>query len=311
MRGWQAPPERSGGGDGKGTWLKLAGDGDVAVVVFLGEPLAREVVFDGGKYIRFERSHQDQGVEAKVRFSINVGVLITSIAGIKVPDVKVLEMSAALYRDVFALRTKYGVTDWCFELKRQGKPKDPKTKYQVLPERQLAAAEKEWAARATLLDLAQLYDNQAREAPASAVNEAASRELAQLVGRLEREAQQRFLERFGIRTLGELTPSVMPSAIEYLRDQARARQPGAASPAVRGTSQPAQAVLSIGDEVAAGIIDDLKRLPRESVQEWLKHCGVQRVRELPVDRVPDAKAFLALLMKELGPATRTPVDPFA
>ncbi len=103
----------------------------------------------------------------------------------------------------------------------------------------------------------------------------------------------------------------MPSAIEYLRDQARARQPGAASPAVRGTSQPAQAVLSIGDEVAAGIIDDLKRLPRESVQEWLKHCGVQRVRELPVDRVPDAKAFLALLMKELGPATRTPVDPFA
>jgi len=48
--------------------------------------------------------------------------------------------------------------------------------------------------------------------------------------------------------------------------------------------------------------DLLSLSPEEmpAVRDWLKHCGIQRVRELPVDRLPDAKAFLAMLVKEFG-----------
>lgn len=314
MHGWHAPKERSGGGDGKGIWLKLANDGDLAVVVFLGDPLGREVVFDGGKYTPFLKAHAEQGVEPKVRFSINVGVISTNVAGVNPRDVKVFEMSEALYRDLFALRSKFGVTDWAYEVRRYGKPKDPKTVYKVLPERQLTTEEKAWQSGARLTNLRQLYDGQGGGSGGGGEADGAgerNRELAQLVGRLDRDGQQRFLERFGIRTLSELQPVLVPKAIEYLRDQARALQPGpASSSAGQGaTTRPVQSTLTIGDELASAIVVDLKRLPQEAVHDWLKHCGIQRVRELPVDRLPDAKAFLSMLMKEFGPAPAT--DPYS
>ena len=162
MEGWEAPTERSGRGDGKGIWLKLANDGDVAVVVFLGDPFRREVVFDNGRQVSFSRDHAQQGLEPKMRHAINVGVLATNIAGIRTPEVKVLEMSGALYRDVYALRTKYGVADWAFEIQRIGKPKDPQTIYRVLPERQVTADEKKWMASAPLTNLRPLYQERER-----------------------------------------------------------------------------------------------------------------------------------------------------
>lgn len=316
MQGWQAPRERGGAGDGKGPWLKLADDGDMAVVVFLGDPLGREVVFDSGKYTPFTGAHKEQGIDPKVRFSINVGVLATNVSGIKPPEVRVFEMSAPLYTDVFALRNKFGVTDWAYEIVRSGKPKDPQTTYRALPERNLTADDKGWMAAATLTNLRHLYDGQRSGGGPRVDTERGDtgRELAQLVGRLDRDGQQRFFERFGIRTLSDLQPALVPKAIEHLRDQARTQQPGPASVAIPGGSapvRPSQGTLTIGDELAAAIVVDLKKLPQDAVRDWLKHCGIQRVRELPVDRVPDAKAFLALLMKEFGPAPTAPVDPFS
>ncbi len=308
MEGWQAPAERSARGDGKGTWLKLANDGDVAVVVFLGDPFGREVVFDNGRQVPFGREHAQQGLEPKMRYAINVGVLATTIAGIKTPEAKVLEMSGALYRDVYALRTKYGVADWAFEIQRIGKPKDPKTIYRVLPERQLTADEKRWMAGASLTNLRSLYQERERgDAGGDSM-----RELAQCVGRLDRDGQQRFFTRFGIRTLSELERVLVPKALEYLREQTAAISAGPAVSATAATAAEVdQATLLIGDQLASQIVVDLKKLPHDAVQDWLKHCGIQRVRELPVDRVPDAKAFLALLVKEFGPAPAAPVDPYS
>lgn len=102
----------------------------------------------------------------------------------------------------------------------------------------------------------------------------------------------------------------------YARDAAR---PGSAAPAA-GVA-PARAVghaeppvkRTISDELAHGLVAELRRLTGEGVQAWLKHCGIHRVRELPLDRVPDARAFLALLVKEQGgAAAQAPaLDPFA
>ncbi|MBE7449180.1 MAG: hypothetical protein HS111_09870 [Kofleriaceae bacterium] len=306
MEGWHAPAERSAGGDGTGPWLKLANDGDVAVVVFLGDPYSREVVFDSGRQVPFGREHAQQGLEPKMRYAINVAVLATTIAGIKTPEVKVLEMSGALYRDVYALRTKYGVADWAFEIQRHGKPKDPKTIYRVLPERQLTHDEKAWMARAPLTNLRSLYQDRGAGGDAGGDS---GRELAQHVGRLDRDGQQRFFARFGIRTLSELEPVLVPKALEYLRDQPVSRAAG--SEVEAPATETGRATLLIGSELASQIVVDLKKLPQEAVQDWLKHCGIQRVRDLPVDRVPDARAFLALLMKEFGPATTAAVDPYS
>jgi hypothetical protein len=311
MEGWQAPKERGGSGDGKGPWLKLADDGDLAVVVFLGEPLGRDVVFDGGKYTPFTSAHAEQGIEAKRRYSVNVGVLSTNVQGIKSPEVRVFEMSSGLYRDVFALRNKFGVSDWAYEIKRSGKPKDPQTTYRVLPERQLVANEKTWMASASLTNLRQLYEGQRGDSGRQSSEGEGNRELAQLVGRLDRDGQQRFFERFGVRALSELQPVLVPKAVEFLRDLARAPQSGPAGTGTTTTpARPAQGPLTIGDDLATAIVVDLKKLPQDAVRDWLKHCGIQRVRELPVDRVPDAKAFLALLLKEFGPAPTAPVDPY-
>jgi hypothetical protein len=308
MEGWQAPAEQRGRGDGKQIWLKLANDGDVAVVVFLADPFRREVVFEEGRQVSFSRDHAQQGLEPKLRHAINVGVFATNVVGIRTPDVKVLEMSGALYRDVFALRTKYGVADWAFEITRHGKARDPQTIYRVLPERQVTADERVWMTKAPLTNLRSLYQDRARGEASDG-----PRELAQLVGKLDREGQQRFFIRFGIRTLSELERVLVPKALEYLREQPAASSAGPTTSAAAATTstEVARATLVIGDEVASQIVVDLRKLPADAVQDWLKHCGIQRVRELPVDRVPDAKAFLALLMKEFGPASTTAVDPYS
>jgi len=98
----------------------------------------------------------------------------------------------------------------------------------------------------------------------------------------------------------------------YARDGAR--PPSAPPPAPAAAAPPADPPVkrTISDEVAHGLVADLRRLPAEGVQAWLKHGGIGRVRELPIDRLPDARAFLALLVKEAGtrPAAPAP-DPFA
>jgi hypothetical protein len=168
-----------------------------------------------------------------------------------------------------------------------------------------------------LTNLRSLYDGQGDAAGGEdrADDGGGSCDLAQLLGQLDRDGQQRFFERFGVRTLADLPPALAPKALEHLRDQTRAL-PGptssATTQAATGT-RPAQGTLTIGDELALALVVDLRRLPQDAVRDWLKHCGIQRVRELPVDRLPDAKAFLAMLVKEFGRSAgqAPPVDPFA
>ena len=38
------------------------------------------------------------------------------------------------FRDVIAVKDKYGLDKWIFDVKRVGKAKDPRTKYVILPE---------------------------------------------------------------------------------------------------------------------------------------------------------------------------------
>src|SRR5690606_14483157 len=62
---------------GSSTWLKLADDGDKEVVVFLGEPYPREVVFADGKYEPFTDEHKAKGLKPSLRVAFNVALFET------------------------------------------------------------------------------------------------------------------------------------------------------------------------------------------------------------------------------------------
>lgn len=190
-----------------GAWLKLVNDGDTAVVVFLGDPHPREVVFHEGKYVLYDEKLRALGHKPSLRVALNVALFDTR-------EVKVLEMGVAVFKDVRQLRTKYGLEKWAFEVKRRGAAKDPKTTYSLLPERQLTPEESSAFQALRLHNLAKLYAAEAEEgaapsaespAPAPApVDVAAAQALAAQLKALPREAVDRFLQHFSVQRIRDV-----------------------------------------------------------------------------------------------------------
>src|SRR5690242_14788014 len=107
---WQRTEEIAKRHDaGGGQWLKLAADGDKAVVVFLGEPFPREVCFVDGKYTPWEDKLRAQGLKPSLRVAINVALWDTK-------EVKVLEQGIVFFKDLLRIRDKYGLEKWAFEV---------------------------------------------------------------------------------------------------------------------------------------------------------------------------------------------------
>ena len=130
---WQQTEEMAKKHDQGGSlWLKLAGDGDKAVVVFLGEPHPREVAFVDGKYVEVDEKMKAAGTKASLRVALNVALYDSK-------EVKVLEQGVMFFKDLVRVREKYGLEKWAFEIQRHGAAKDPKTTYSILPEHQLSA----------------------------------------------------------------------------------------------------------------------------------------------------------------------------
>ena len=129
---WQQTEEMAKKHDQGGSlWLKLAGDGDKAVVVFLGEPHPREVAFVDGKYVEVDEKMKAAGTKASLRVALNVALYDSK-------EVKVLEQGVMFFKDLVRVREKYGLEKWAFEIQRHGAAKDPKTTYSILPEHQLS-----------------------------------------------------------------------------------------------------------------------------------------------------------------------------
>ncbi|MCP3105372.1 hypothetical protein LZ198_41570 [Myxococcus sp. K15C18031901] len=196
-----------------GSWLKLANDGDSAVVVFLGEPHPRSVVFLDNKYVLFDEKLKALGHKSSLRVALNVAIYGTK-------EVKVLEQAVTFFNTLMELRAKYGMEKWAFEVKRRGAAKDPKTTYSILPDRQLS--EEEMAAFQALPqhDLAKLYAAEAAAAASGTSptgtatmksNESIDVKLAQTMATalkgLPREAVDRFLQKFGVQRIRDIPVS--------------------------------------------------------------------------------------------------------
>lgn len=194
-----------------GNWLKLAGDGDKAVLVFLGEPFPREVCFVDGNYQPVDEKLKAQGVKVSLRVAINVALFDTK-------EVKVLEQGVVFFKDLVRVKEKYGLERWAFEVQRHGAAKDPKTSYSILPEHQLSDEQRRAFAALPLHDLDKLYAGETDEAQGSGqvIDPKEAQELAAQLKALRREAVDRFLEQFGIQRIKDLSISQLEKATAFV-----------------------------------------------------------------------------------------------
>lgn len=196
-----------------GAWLKLANDGDTAVVVFLGEPHPREVVFVDNKFTLFDEKLRAQGHKSSLRVALNVAVYGTR-------EVKVMEQASTFFTNLLQVRAKYGLETWAFEVKRHGAAKDPKTTYSLLPEKQLSPEEVAAFQSLPLHDLPKLYAAEAAAAASGTSptgvastksNEPIDVKLAQAMASalkaLPREAVDRFLTKFAVQRIRDIPAS--------------------------------------------------------------------------------------------------------
>jgi hypothetical protein len=138
------------------TFLRLTNDGDKVVGVFVGEPLSREVVWTGEKYLDVKNPEAEKylkkGRSSSLRVAMNIYVLAEKA-------VKVYEMGAVVFKDVYKLRDKYGLDTWAFEIERRGAKGDNKTSYTILPEQRLDDATRREIAQLELHDLEKVLNN--------------------------------------------------------------------------------------------------------------------------------------------------------
>jgi len=212
---WQQTEEMAKKHDqSSSTWLRLANDGDRAVVVVLGDPFPREVVFIDNKYVVLTEKLKAEGNKGSLRVAFNVAMFDTK-------EVKVLEQGVVFFKDLNQVREKYGLTKWAFEIRRNGAAKDPKTTYSILPEHQLTPAQQEEFSKLALHDLQALYEGGGAEAAAkpaagTPIDEKTAQAITVVLKSLPKEAVERFCKKLGVSRIREIPAVQQQLAIDLL-----------------------------------------------------------------------------------------------
>jgi hypothetical protein len=193
--------------------VNLQNDGDKVVGVFCGEPNAREVFWDGTKYLD---TAPDEGAKASLRVAFNIYVPAEGA-------MKIIEGGTAWFKDLLEIKEKYGLDKWVFEVKRRGKKGDPKTKYSILPETQVDDAMRARIAALPLHDLANMRgdgDRDAAPTPAAptAVDLDVARTIADRLRALPRASAESFLTKFKIARIRDLLNVDVPAALRFITE---------------------------------------------------------------------------------------------
>jgi hypothetical protein len=153
MTTWDEVKKRSEESSGSGIFIRLADDGDKFVGAFVGDPQLRDLVWDN-KTDRFrDMTPADiaAGVKPTPRYLLNVYVPAEKA-------MKVYEASNNTIKALISVREKFPLASWYFEVKRNGKKKDTKTTYGILPETQIPPEDLKAIATAKLHDLKKTRD---------------------------------------------------------------------------------------------------------------------------------------------------------
>ena len=143
--GWDKTKKQADDASTGGMFLKLEDDGDTALVVWLGEPYGREVVWTGQQYLDAECDEAvawlDNNPKKKPSFRASMNALVLKKGHkddkeLKVSEdgIQIFENGVNWFGDLCKIKDKYGLGIWTFELQRNGKARDPKTTYSMLPD---------------------------------------------------------------------------------------------------------------------------------------------------------------------------------
>ena len=203
---------------GSSTWLKLTDDGDKAVVVFLGEPYPREVVFLDGRYELFTEELRAKGHRPSLRIAFNVALYDTK-------EVKVLEQGVVFFKQLLQIRSKRSLDEWAFEVERHGAARDKNTTYSILPEHKLTPEEQAEFQALPLHDLEKLYSGESGDGDAlgsydrkadGVVDPKTAQGMVQALKALPREAVDRFCRKFGVSRIKDLPAAQVDKAQAFV-----------------------------------------------------------------------------------------------
>ncbi len=198
-----------------GLFVKLTGNGDKVVGIFLGEPCAREVHWGGDRYHPCTEdgcSYCEGGKKPSLRVCLNFYVPSEK-------SLKVIEGGVTWFKDLLKVKEKYGLDKWMFEIERHGEAGDSKTTYTILPEEKLDDDLKKELAKLELHDLVKVVsgDDNDNDTDFDSYDKANKedrlidpREASKLVPRLKampREATDIFCQKFDVQRIRDLKAS--------------------------------------------------------------------------------------------------------
>jgi hypothetical protein len=191
-----------------GIFVRLQNHGEKIVGAFCGDPFAREVVWTGEAYERYDENDPNhRGKRPSLRVSLNIFV--------PGEGMKIIEFGTRAFEQVLKCRDKYGLDACCFEVERHGAKGDPKTKYSIMPDRKIDAALRAEIDAAELHDLARMGSAEDEDGP---IDPAIANDLSNLLRRLPRSALDAFLEAFDVVRVKELRAKDEERARAVLRD---------------------------------------------------------------------------------------------
>lgn len=165
-----------------GLFLRLADDGDKALVVFMGEPQPQEVVWTGDGHEPYDADKHGKDKKPSLRIKINVFNTTEK-------QMQIWDMNSATFKSLLQLRAKYGLGK-VYEVTRNGKKGDPKTTYMILPEQDIGEA------LAERLKAEQLHDLTKDDSGGNSASK--NRELlVSILKALQPALLQKFCDKFG------------------------------------------------------------------------------------------------------------------
>ncbi len=220
-KGWDGAKTAADKHTATGKFCRLENDGDKVIVAFVGDPFSREVVWNESTN-RYEEA--PAGEKSNLRVTINVYNLAQK-------KVQIFEGGVTWFRQVLAVRDKYGLDNWYFEITRQGAKGNPKTTYTIFPETKIDDASKKDLAALELFDLevesSKSDDDEPATTgaakPANGSNgssgdklidpDVASRLVARLKELPDKDAPKQFVKTFGVERVRDIPFSKQSEAV--------------------------------------------------------------------------------------------------
>lgn len=233
MGAWEDAAALAKKHQGTGKYLRLQNDGDKEVLAFLGEPLAREVIWNE------KDETYDPAPPGAEKASLRVSINVYSVTAKKV---QIFEMSIMVFQTMLAVKEKYGLANWYFEVKRSGAAKSPKTTYSILPEKNIPDADKADLAKLELFDLKKDAEEGSSDKAATAGSNGATpaggvtldQEVGnQIVAKLKElpnsaTAVAEFLATFNVKKIRDVPKSRQDEALALVEKLCGASKPAAA-----------------------------------------------------------------------------------